>query len=174
MDNKALNCVSSSLRHLCSFWNQNKFCWKSLLGEAKAAELSPALLGKRGVGEGLSGCARPPLLIKETYFRELQVFQAPNLCEGSAVSLREGLHCQPFTGIPGAPTLGFEKRKWLKLQAVGWGSELVFAWWIAGILEVWALFEELLMPHGKLKKHFLSETILCSIKHFLLSSVCFH
>lgn len=29
------------------------------------------------------------------------------------------------------------------------------------------------MPHGKLKKHFLSETILCSvyIMHFLLSSV---
>lgn len=75
--------------------------------------------------------------------------------------------------IPGALILGFEKRKWLKLRAVGWGNELVFECWIAGILEVWAVFEELLMPHGKLKKHFLSETILCSvyIMHFLLSSV---
>lgn len=125
-------------------------------------------MGKRGAGEGLRGCDRPSLLVKETCFRELQVFQAPDGCEGSAVWLREGLHCQPFPGIPGALILGFKKWEWLQLQA-GWGNELVFAWWISGMLEVWALFEELLMPHGKLKKYFLSETILCSIKHFLLS-----
>lgn len=82
-----------------------------MLGEGKPAGLSSALLGKRGAGEGQSGCARPALLMKETCFRELQVFQAPDLCEGSAVSLREGLYCEPFTGIPGAPILGFEKRK---------------------------------------------------------------
>lgn len=77
-----------------------------LLEEDKPAELSSALVGKKGAGEGLSGCARPSLLVKQTYFSELQVFQAPDLCEGSAVPLREGLHCQPFTGVPGVLNFG--------------------------------------------------------------------
>lgn len=123
MDNKALNCASSSLRHLCSFWNQNKLCWKCCWKRLNQQSCPLLWWGAEELVKVWWLC-QPLLAVKQTHFRELQVFQAPVLWEGSTVSLREGLHCQPFTGVPGVLVLGFKKQKCLRWQAVGWGDEL--------------------------------------------------
>lgn len=65
----------------------------------KAAELSSALVGKRGAGEGLSGCARPSLLVKQTCFRALQVFQAPDGVKAQQFDSERGCTVSPSQGF---------------------------------------------------------------------------